>query len=55
MPLGAVKDVKRTRQSLRGGMTFRVYRVEFEKKSLLITVYLTPDSNYEQFLPVEEF
>jgi D-alanyl-D-alanine carboxypeptidase len=55
VPLGAVKDVKRTRQSLRGGMTFRVYRVEFEKKSLLITVYLTPDSNYEQFLPVEEF
>jgi hypothetical protein len=36
-------------------MTFRVYRVEFEKKSLLITVYLTPDSNYEQFLPIEEF
>jgi CubicO group peptidase (beta-lactamase class C family) len=53
--LGVVKDVKRTRQSLRGGMTFRVYRVEFEKKSLLITVYLTPDSNYEQFLPIEEF
>jgi CubicO group peptidase (beta-lactamase class C family) len=54
-PLGAVKDVKRTRQSLRGGMTFRVYRVEFEKKSLLITVYLTPDEHYEQFLPIEEF
>ncbi|MFZ0036646.1 MAG: serine hydrolase domain-containing protein [Candidatus Acidiferrales bacterium] len=53
--LGTVKEVKRTRQSLRGGMTFRHYHVEFEKKSLVITVYLTPDQHYEQFLPIEEF
>ena len=53
--LGALKEVKRTRQSLRGGMTFRVYHVEFEKKSLVVTVFLTPNQRYEQFLPVEEF
>jgi D-alanyl-D-alanine carboxypeptidase len=53
--LGAVKEVRRIRESLRGGMRFRVYRVQFEKKALLVTVYLMPDGRYEQFLPVEEF
>ncbi|HXW55243.1 MAG TPA: serine hydrolase domain-containing protein [Candidatus Cybelea sp.] len=53
--LGAVKEVRRIRESLRGGMRFRIYRVQFEKKALLLTVYLMPDGRYEQFLPVEEF
>ncbi len=53
--LGAVKDVRRIRETHRGGMRFRVYRVQFQKKVLLVTVYLTPDGRYEQFLPVEEF
>jgi len=54
-PLGALKNVTRVRQGLRGGMTFRAYRVEFEKKTMTVTVYLTSDNHYEQFLPVEEF
>lgn len=53
--LGPVKSVVRQRESLRGGMTFRLYRVQFEKKSLGVTVYLTPDGHYEQFLVVEQF
>jgi len=53
--LGQVKSISRARESLRGGMTFRLYRVQFEKKALGVTVYLTPDAHYEQFLVVEEF
>lgn len=54
-PLGACKGVARTREALRGGMTFRAYRVEFEKKTVTVTVYLTPDGRYEQFLIEEAF
>ena len=53
--LGHLKSVTRQRESLRGGMTFRLYKAEFEKKTLGVTVYLTPDSHYEQFLVLEEF
>ncbi len=54
-PLGALKSVTRTRESLRGGMTFRAYRAQFEKKTITVTVYLTPDGHYEQFLIEEAF
>jgi D-alanyl-D-alanine carboxypeptidase len=53
--LGAVKEVRRIRENLRGGMEFRVYRVQFEKKALLLTVYRKADGHYEQLLPVEGF
>jgi len=53
-PLGSLKSVTRTREGLRGGMTFRAYNLQFEKKSLILTVYLTPDGHYEQFLIMEE-
>jgi len=49
-PLGALKSVVRTRQALRGGMEFRFYHVEFEKRGCNISVYFTPDGKYEQFL-----
>ncbi len=54
-PLGALKSVTRVRESLRGGMTFRAYRVQYEKKALTVTVYLTTDGHYEQFLIEEGF
>jgi len=54
-PLGKLKNVTRERESLRGGMTFRAYRAEFEKKALVVTVYLTPDGHYEQFLILQQF
>lgn len=53
-PLGALKSVTRVAQELRGGMTFRAYRVQFEKKGFTVTVYLTPDGHYEQFLIEED-
>lgn len=52
--LGPIKAVTRGRESLRGGMTFRLYRVQFEKKTLAATVYLTADNRYEQFLVLQE-
>ena len=53
-PLGALKSVTRQRQSLRGGMTYREYRAQFEKSTLAITVYVTPDGHYEQFLILQQ-
>jgi len=52
--LGALKTVTRVREGLRGGMTFRSYDLQFEKRKLILTVYLTPDGHYEQFLIMEE-
>ena len=49
-----MKSVTRLRELLRGGMTFRVYGALFEKKTLTITVYLTPEGHYEQFLVIEQ-
>ncbi|MGH9735620.1 MAG: serine hydrolase domain-containing protein [Candidatus Acidiferrales bacterium] len=52
--LGALKAVARKRQSLRGGMTSREYTAQFEKKTLVVSVYLTPDGHYEQFLLLQQ-
>ena len=40
-------------EQLRGGMTHRNYRAKYEKKTVLLNVYVMPDGRYEQFL-VEE-
>jgi D-alanyl-D-alanine carboxypeptidase len=48
--LGALKSVVRTRDVLRGGMEFRFYHAEFEKRGCNISVYFTPDGKYEQFI-----
>lgn len=53
-PLGKLKSVTRDRQSLRGGMTYREYKANFEKKTLMVSVYLTPDGHYEQFLLMQQ-
>jgi CubicO group peptidase (beta-lactamase class C family) len=52
-PLGKLLDVVKTNEQLRGGMTHRSYRAQFEKKTVLLNIYVMPDSKYEQFL-VEE-
>ncbi len=49
-PLGRLKAVTFTNEGLRGGMTHRSYRAEFEKKSLLLNIYVTADGKFEQFL-----
>lgn len=49
-PMGELKSLTRTTESLRGGMTHRNYHVVFEKKAVDLNCYLMPDGKYEQFL-----
>ena len=49
-PLGKVKTVALSRQVLRGGMTFRIYRAEFERGTMNLSIYLTPEGKFEQFM-----
>jgi len=49
-PFGAVKSTARTVDGLRGGMRYRFYKVVFESGSVGISVYVTPDGRYEQFM-----
>lgn len=51
--LGSLKSVSRTNESLRGGMTFRSYRAEFAKKTVALSVYVTADGKFEQFMVLE--
>jgi CubicO group peptidase (beta-lactamase class C family) len=51
--LGKQQDVTKSNEQLRGGMTHRSYRAQYEKKTVLLNVYVMPDGRYEQFL-VEE-
>jgi D-alanyl-D-alanine carboxypeptidase len=51
--LGKLQAVIKSNEQLRGGMTHRSYRAQFEKKSVLLNIYRMPDGKYEQFL-VEE-
>lgn len=48
--LGKLKNVTAVSENLRGGMTHRTYHAEFERKTLLLNIYVMPDGKYEQFL-----
>jgi hypothetical protein len=52
-PLGKLKNVTASGENLRGGMTHRGYRAEFDKKTLSLNVYLTAAGKFEQFLVTE--
>jgi len=47
--LGPPKGVTQLRQGLRGGLTTRVYRAEYKKKTLAIVTRSAPDGRFEQF------
>ena len=51
-PLGKPSSVRQTADELRGGMTFRVFRVEFPNggKPIIVTTYTEPDGKLEQYL-----
>jgi CubicO group peptidase (beta-lactamase class C family) len=53
-PLGKLKSVTAAGENLRGGMTHRSYRAQFEKKTLSLNIYLTSGGKYEQFLVEEQ-
>jgi CubicO group peptidase (beta-lactamase class C family) len=53
-PLGPVKSITRLSEALRGGMTHRYYRAQFETKAAILNIYVMPDGKYEQFLVMEQ-
>lgn len=53
--LGRLKSVSRANESLRGGMIHRTYNAAFEKKTVLLNIYLLPNGKFEQFMVMEEF
>jgi D-alanyl-D-alanine carboxypeptidase len=48
-PLGAPKEFEQTGESLRGGMTFRQFRIAFASKTLRLTTFTMPDGKLEQY------
>jgi D-alanyl-D-alanine carboxypeptidase len=48
--LGKLKSVTLAVERLRGGMTFRVYHAEFEKRNMTLSTYWMPDGKIEQFM-----
>lgn len=49
-PLGTPQEFTQTRQSLRGGMTLRSYRVKFPNKTLRVWTFTMPDGKIEQYM-----
>ncbi|HEY1806999.1 MAG TPA: serine hydrolase domain-containing protein [Acidobacteriaceae bacterium] len=51
-PLGKPSSVQQVAEELRGGMTFRVFRVQFASgaKPVTITTYTEPDGKLEQYM-----
>jgi len=49
-PLGEPLTFKQTAEELRGGMTFRAFRLVYPAKRLTLTTYTYPDGKLEQFL-----
>jgi hypothetical protein len=49
-PLGEPLTFRKTRESLRGGMTFREFRIVYPTQRLILTTYTYPDGKLEQYL-----
>jgi len=52
--LGEPLTFRKTEESLRGGMTFRIFRLEYPTRTLGLSTYTYPDSKLEQFLVYPE-
>jgi D-alanyl-D-alanine carboxypeptidase len=51
-PLGTPTSFKQVGEEKRGGMTFRVFSVNFPDKQVRVTVYEEPDGKLEQYLVI---
>jgi CubicO group peptidase (beta-lactamase class C family) len=49
-PLGEPLTFRQAHEELRGGMTFRAFRITYPGKSLTLTTYTYPDGKLEQYL-----
>src|SRR5579885_1864827 len=52
--LGKLQSIARISEQSRGGMMHRIYRVQYEKKAVMVNIYETPDGKYEQFMVMEQ-
>jgi hypothetical protein len=52
--LGKLESVTAAGENLRGGMTHRTYRAQFERQTLTLNIYVTAAGKYEQFLVTEQ-
>ena len=52
-PLGRLQLLTREGEQLRGGMTHVSYRAHFQKNTVMLNIYITPEGKFEQFM-VEE-
>jgi CubicO group peptidase (beta-lactamase class C family) len=52
--LGKLEAVAPAGDQLRGGMTHLSYRARFEKKTVGLNIYRTPDGKYEQYMVMEQ-
>jgi hypothetical protein len=48
-PLGPVSDITLTRQSLRGGMTYRGFRIRCGNRVVNVSTFVMPDGKLEQY------
>jgi D-alanyl-D-alanine carboxypeptidase len=48
-PLGAPVEVTQVGQSLRGGMTFRAFRIRCPQRTVQVSTFVLPDGKLEQF------
>jgi hypothetical protein len=51
-PLGTPVSFRQTMEEKRGGMTFRVFTVDFGTRQVRVTVYEEPDGKLEQYLVI---
>jgi D-alanyl-D-alanine carboxypeptidase len=51
-PLGPPLTFTQTKEELRGGMTFHLYKVTFPDRELRVTTYVMPDGKLEQYLVI---
>ena len=49
-PLGDPLTFRQVRETLRGGMTFRLFRIQYPTQRLTLTTYTYPDGKLEQYL-----
>lgn len=49
-PLGDPLTFQQVRETLRGGMTFRIFRIQYPTQRLTLTTYAYPDGKLEQYL-----
>jgi CubicO group peptidase (beta-lactamase class C family) len=53
-PLGRLQLLTRQDEEHRGGMTYMGYRAHFQKNTVVVSIYLTADGKFEQFLVEEQ-